>query len=76
MKPKVIIHNVEAQKIFEREMSDKEFKLYEEQRKIDELEIEKETKEFQAKESARISANDKLAKLGLTSEEISAITGA
>jgi hypothetical protein len=76
MKPKVIIHNVEAQKIFEREMSDKEFKLYEEQRKIYEFEIEKETKEFEAKESARISANDKLAKLGLTSEEISAITGA
>ena len=75
-KPIMVIHNAETLETIEREMTDAEYadhlRLIEEtaQRKA------KEQADKEAAEAAKQSAQAKLAALGLTSDEVTAIIGA
>lgn len=61
-KPMVRIHNIETNQVVDREMTDKEFTEYEEQKAIDtDLQIER-----TAKETAKAALLDRL---GITAEE-------
>ena len=64
------IHNTETNEVIDREMTTAEFTLYEYQQ----VKAQTEANEKAAIEAARISALAKLAALGLTTEEISAIS--
>ena len=71
MKPIIAIQNLETEEVITREMTDEEFKEYEQERKA----IEAKNKELAKIEAARHSAIEKLAALGLTEDEIKAIAG-
>lgn len=69
--PIIKIVNATTGEEIEREMNNKEFAQYE----SDRIATQAKKAEQAAKEAARQSALDKLAALGLTPEEVSAITG-
>lgn len=71
-KPIIKIVNISTGEEIEREMNAKELAQYEAHLAAEEAKREEQA----AKEAARQSALDKLAALGLSVEEISAITGA
>lgn len=71
MKPLITIHNCETQEIIEREMTDEEFFQYEIDQK-DSLGIQAKIK---IEKAAKASAQAKLAALGLTPDEVTAIIG-
>ena len=68
--PKIRIHNVTTGEIVDREMNAEEIK----QKELDAANAKKEADAIAAKEASRNSALAKLAALGLTPEEISAIS--
>ncbi len=69
-RPIITIHNVETNEIIEREMNDAEFAQYE----IDEAAEATKKAQAEAITNARASAMEKLSALGLTTEEIAALT--
>jgi len=69
MSNKIKIHNVETGEIFERDLTEQEIA----QSAIDKAETERLLAEREAKAQAKIAAESKLAALGLTAEEISAL---
>lgn len=76
MTPTIREHNVTTGEIVDREMTEQELKTWEQEQKkhlemVAALQLGRE-----AKQKAKQSALDKLAALGLSVEEISAITGA
>jgi len=71
-KPIITIHNTATNEIIDREMTNAEYKLYE-------ANIEENAQreaEAQAKAEAKAAAKSKLAALGLTDDEVTAIIGA
>jgi aryl-alcohol dehydrogenase-like predicted oxidoreductase len=70
-KPTVRIHNLETDQIIDREMTDHEFAEYTADQAQEKVKAEKEA----ALELAKTTAQAKLAALGLTEDEILAITG-
>ena len=68
-KPMIRIHNVETDEIIDREMTDAEYSQWQK----DEAEIAKIQAEVKSREAVKASAEAKLAKLGLTAEEIAAL---
>jgi hypothetical protein len=69
-KPMILIHNIETNKVIEREMTDEEFAIYQANAAA---ELEHKAVE-QAAEDAKTSAQAKLAALGLSAEEIAALS--
>ena len=67
--PMIRIHNIETDKIVDREMNDKELAQY----NIDNALIESQQQQAILKENAKTSALAKLAALGLTDDEIAAL---
>jgi len=76
MKPIIATHNVETNQFTNREMTDKEFSVYKKEAQESDEKLASFIAKSEAKEKAIISATEKLASLGLTAEEITAITGA
>lgn len=76
MTHKVIEHNVSTGEIVEREMTAKEAEIFEQDQAkfLEELALEQAARE--AREASIESAKNKLAALGLSEDEISAIIGA
>ena len=68
-KPTIRIHNVETDEIIDREMTDAEYSQWQK----DVAEIAKIQAEVKSREELKASAETKLAKLGLTSDEIAAL---
>jgi 3-isopropylmalate dehydratase small subunit len=68
-RPKIAEHNIETDEIIVREMNDAEFAQHE----LDHADAMEFVAQQEAKESARLSAKEKLAALGLTAEEIAAL---
>jgi hypothetical protein len=68
-KPMVRIHNSETDEIIDREMTDAEFAQWQK----DQTEVAKIQAEVKSREELKSSAEAKLAKLGLTSDEIAAL---
>ena len=69
MKPLIKIHNIETDEIIEREMNAEEFAQFtSDKAKTD---ADKETEA--AKEAAKVSASEKLAALGLTTDDLKAL---
>ena len=68
-KPTIRIHNAETNEIIDREMTDAEFAQY----KADQAEAEAKQAEAQAKAEAKAAAQAKLAALGLTVEDLTAL---
>ena len=68
--PMTRIHDIETNEIVDREMTDQEFKQY----KVDQESFKADKAEIESKKAARESALSKLAALGLTPEEINAIS--
>jgi helix-turn-helix protein len=75
MRPTVIEHNVETNEVVEREMNDKEFKVWQVEAEKLQSELDRAKAEQEAKFIARESALAKLAALGLTEAEIQALAG-
>jgi hypothetical protein len=69
-RPKIADHNIETDEVTIREMTDAEFA----QHQIDQVTMSEFVANQQAKEAARLSAKEKLAALGLTAEEIAALS--
>ncbi len=69
-KPMIRIHDLETNEIVDREMTDLEFKKHQDSQAESKILND----EKAAKEAAKVSALAKLAALGLTPEEISAIS--
>ena len=69
-RPKIADHNIETDEVTIREMTDAEFA----QHQIDQATMSEFVANQQAKEAARLSAKEKLAALGLTAEEIAAVS--
>lgn len=69
-KPMTLIHNIETNEVIEREMTDEEFAIYQANAAV---EVEHKAAE-QAAEDAKTSAQAKLAALGLSAEEIAALS--
>lgn len=69
IRPMIKIHNVATGAIIEREMNDEEFAQLE----IDIANEKARQAEIQAKAEAKVSAQAKLAKLGLTVEDLTAL---
>ena len=63
------IHNTETDEIIDREMNDQEFAQYEARQ----LEKEAEQAEAEAKAQAKATAENKLAALGLTTDDLRAL---
>lgn len=70
-KPTIKIHNLETDKIIEREMTQEEYDEF----LTEKAKIEAAEKAKTEKEAARQSALEKLAALGLTEAEIQALAG-
>ena len=68
-KPMIKIHNVETGEIIERELTAQEIA----QQKIDKAAFETRQAEFEAKAQAKEAAQAKLAALGLTVEDLTAL---
>jgi len=68
-KPIIIIHNTETSEVIEREMTNEEFAQYE----IDEAKTKADANAHQIKEQAKLAAQSKLAALGLTVEDLTAL---
>jgi hypothetical protein len=69
-RPIVRFHNIETDEVIDREMNDAEFAQYE----ADAIARAEAKAEAEAKATARTSAMEKLSALGLTTEEIAALT--
>lgn len=67
--PKIRIHDLETDEVIDREMTEAEFKTYQEQKAIDAAEA----KAFADAEKAKESAKAKLAALGLTVDDLKAL---
>jgi len=70
-KPTITIHNVETNEIVEREMNAEELAQWE----FDQAKIAQDAAQAQTKAAAKASAEGKLAALGLTADEVSALLG-
>ena len=68
-KPMIRIHNIETDKVIDREMTDAEFAQYE----IDKINAEARAVQAQERIDARTAAQAKLAALGLTVEDLQAL---
>ena len=68
-KPTIRIHNIETDEIIDREMTDAEFAQYE----IDKANAVAEKAEVEAKAAKKAAAQSKLAALGLTVEDLTAL---
>ena len=68
-RPMIRIHNSETDEIIDREMTDAEFAQWQK----DQTEVAKIQAEVKSREELKSSAEAKLAKLGLTSDEIAAL---
>ena len=68
-KPMVREHNVETNEVNDREMTDAEFAEYEERQAVD----AKEAKAKAKAEADKIAAQEKLAALGLTADDLKAL---
>jgi hypothetical protein len=70
-KPMIRIHDLETNEIVDREMTDAEFKKHQDAQAESKILND----EKAAKEAAKVSALGKLAALGLTTDEVTAILG-
>ena len=68
-KPTIRIHNVETDEIIDREMTDAEFAKYEVEQEAETIKAA----ETEAQEEAKAAAQAKLAALGLTVEDLTAL---
>ncbi len=68
-KPIITIHNIETDKVIEREMNDAEFAQYE----IDQANAVASQAKAEAKAQAKATAEGKLAALGLTTNDLRAL---
>jgi hypothetical protein len=68
-KPMIRIHNTETDEILDREMTNAEFAAY----KADNERLAEETAQLELKAEAKASAQAKLAALGLTIEDLTAL---
>jgi hypothetical protein len=68
-KPMIRIHNTETDEIIDREMTNAEFAQY----KADQIEAKAKLAEAEAKVAAKTAAQAKLAALGLTVEDLTAL---
>ena len=68
-KPTIKIHNTETNEVIDREMTSAEFAIYQAEQKI---QAQRES-QIQAKAEAKIAAQAKLAALGLTVEDLTAL---
>ena len=75
-KPIITISNSQTGEVIEREMNEKEFAIYETDRIEHNKEKAERAKAEADKASAKASAQAKLAALGLTADEVTAIIGA
>jgi hypothetical protein len=75
-KPNVRIHDIKTNKVIDREMTDKEFLDLQAKLEANNLLAVQQQQEQAEKQALKDSADAKLAALGLTPEEIAAITGA
>jgi uncharacterized protein YfcZ (UPF0381/DUF406 family) len=69
IRPMVRIHNTETDEIIDREMTNAEFAQFE----ADQAEAEAKAAEAEAKAAAKTAAQAKLAALGLTVEDLTAL---
>jgi hypothetical protein len=68
-KPMVRIHNAETNEVIDREMTDAEFAQYQ----AEQAKAEAKATEAEAKAEAKVAAQAKLAALGLTVEDLTAL---
>ena len=69
MKPIIKIHNIETDEVIEREMNAQEFAQF----TLDKAKNDADKETEAAKEAAKVSASEKLAALGLTTDDLKAL---
>ena len=69
MKPIIKIHDIKTNEILEREMNAEEFAQF----TLDKAKSDADKKTEATKEAAKVSASEKLAALGLTSDDLKAL---
>lgn len=72
-KPTIRIHNVETNEVIDREMTNSEFKQYEADQLAEALAISEAKAAAKAATAAKAAAQVKLAEIGLTVEDLTAL---